>query len=167
MRRRLSLLLVVASLPALPVRAATPDSDYMRPDRYPSQVLAIDFGPRRATFDQPVVMAGWQAYLRPQATAEWRDNMRPNGLRNRRGAWIPARCRQDDGAGWRRCGFWLTQIVQLARPKPVCELAVFIDNVRRWQRSQVACPSTVTLEPAAPSGDPSLGPPGTKKGSRS
>ena len=75
--------------------------------------------------------------------------------------------RQDDGAGWRRCGFWLTQIVQLARPKPVCELAVFIDNVRRWQRSQIACPSTVTLEPAAPSGDPSLGPPGTKKGSRS
>ena len=163
-RRRFSILLLVASLPAPPVLAAVPDSNYMRPDRYPAQAIAIDFGARRVTFDQPISMGTWQAYLRPQATAEWQDNMHPNGLRNRRGAWIPARCRQDDGLGWRRCGFWLTQVVQPARPRPVCEFAVFDKDARRWQRNQIACPSAVTLEPAAPSGDPRLGPPGTKMG---
>ncbi|MCA0300885.1 MAG: hypothetical protein LCH95_00625 [Proteobacteria bacterium] len=166
-RRRLSLLFLVASLPAPPVLAAAPDSSYMRPDRYPAQVTAIDFGSRRVTFTQPILLAGWQVSLRPDAAAEWQDNFRPNGLRNRRGVWIPARCRADADAAGRRCGFWFTQVVGMSRPEPSCALAVFDPATRRWERSQIACASAVSLEPAAPSGDPRLGPPGTRPGRRS
>lgn len=162
--RRLSLLLLVASLAAAPAGAATPDSNFMRPERYPAQVAAIDFGERRVTVDRPIVFEGWQATLRPDATSEWQDNLQPNGLRNKRGVWIPALCRRDDTPGMRRCGFWLLQIVQMARPKPVCHFAVFDTDARRWQRSQIGCPSALTLEPpTAPTGARGLGPPGSRR----
>lgn len=166
-RRRLPFLLLVASLPALPVLAAAPDSDYMRSDRYPARVTAIDFGSRRMTFDQPMPLNGWQVHLRPRATVEWQDDMRPNGLRNRRGIWIPARCRHDGDIGWRRCGFWLTQVLEMARPKPSCLFAVFDKEAGRWQRGPIGCPPAITLEPAGPSDDAPPGPPGNHERRRS
>ena len=154
-RCRLPFLLLVASLPASPVLAAAPDSDYMRSDRYPARVTAIDFGSRRVTFDQPMLLNGWQAYLRP------------NGLRNRHGIWIPARCRRDGDVGWRRCGFRLTQALEMARPKPSRLFAVFDKEAGRWQRGPIGCPSAITLEPAGPSGDAPPGPPGSQQRRRS
>ena len=163
-RLRHSLLLLLAALAAAPAHAAEPASNFMRPDRYPAQVTAIDFGQRRVTFMQPIAMEGWQVLLRPQATSEWRDNLSPNGLRNKRGVWIPARCRRDDGPGWRRCGFWFMQVVEMARPRPICHFAVFDTDARRWQRMQIGCPSTLTLAPAAAPAGPGMEPPGSRKG---
>ena len=162
---RRSLLLLFAALVAVPAHAAEPDTNFMRPDRYPAQVTAIDFGQRRVTFAQPVAMEGWQVLLRSPATSEWRDNLEPNGLRNKRGVWIPARCRRGDMPGWRRCGFWFMQVIEPSRPRPTCHFVVFDTDARRWQRTQIGCPTTLTLEPAGTAtADPGMGPPGSRRG---
>ena len=158
------LLPAIAILAADPAFAASPDDSYMRSERYPAQVTAIDFAGRRVTATQAVTMGDWLVTLRVPAASRWQDNIGPNHLRNRRGVWVPAECRRDGEPGARRCGFRFVQVVEMARPRTYCYFAILAVNSGRWQRSEIGCPATLTLEPAPPGPEePELGQPGSRR----
>ena len=160
----LFLLPATATLAAGPAFAASPDGNYMRPDRYPAQVTAIDFARRRVTATQVMAVGEWLVTLRAPAASQWQDNIGPNQLRNRRGLWVPAQCRRGGEPRERRCGFRFVQVVEMARPRTHCYFAVFDTDSGRWQRTEIGCPGALTLEPALPgSAEPGLGPPGSRR----
>lgn len=158
------LLPTLASFVADPAFAASPDGNYMRSDRYPAQVTAVDYAKRRVTATQAMAMGDWLVTLKAQGVSEWQDNVGPNQLRNRRAVWVPAQCRRDGEPRGQRCGFRFVQVVEMARPRTHCYFAVFDVDSGRWQRSEIGCPSALKLEPAPPGPmEPGLGSPGSRR----